>query len=335
VDGAPLHSRWNGPTGVVCDGEGNIVVADTLNSRIRFIDRSGQVSTLAGNGKKNNVDGDRLRASFELPTGVVIDRSGSVIVTCNRAVRKIDARTGEVSTLAGGSLLQADGVAVDGLGNILVADRGSDRIFQIDESGSVSPLIVKGGPNELSPFRYPRALAVDRAGNLLVCDDGHSRVCRLTFVEDDDRSQVAATSSSADAKAQGHETSGAVPSGGSTQTNSSAAGFLNRITSTRLRDAASSGVWGGLVSWTMASAASAFISNWVVERPLSLRGHALAFCAGTVAAAVHSYYRGEDLISLSGEGEIESIGILPSSGVNPATLGVAASIVALSTAKFI
>ncbi len=110
--------------------------------------------------------------------------------------------------------------------------------------------------------------------------------------------------------------------------------FFAHMTSTRVRDAGFAGLWGGLVTWTMTMAATALLSQSGVDRPLGLKAHAMAFGVGSVAAGVHSYFRGEDLLTLSadGSGAIESIGILPSTGVNVPTLGVAAMVVCLNTA---
>ncbi len=212
-DGPSHQSKWNGPIGLVCDGWGSVVVADSLNGRIRLIDKHGMVSTLAGNGKKSNIDGDHLNASFDSPTALALDLTGAILVTCNKALRKINPTTYEVSTVVAGAMFSPDGIAVDKSGHILVADRGADKIYQIDNSppnrsaaagsggagaGGITALTVhttsaSGGGgvaaaaaagNELSPFRYPRALAMDsRTGCLIVCDDGHSRICALNFVQ--------------------------------------------------------------------------------------------------------------------------------------------------------
>jgi hypothetical protein len=74
------------------DGDGNVIVADMFNCRIRKITPQGHVSTLAGTGEKGHRDGDRLdSAQFNQPCGVAVDESGDVIVAewLNHCIRRI------------------------------------------------------------------------------------------------------------------------------------------------------------------------------------------------------------------------------------------------------
>ena len=124
------------PSGVAVDGAGNVYVADTVNHRIRKITTSGVVSTLAGSGTSGYTDGTGTSAQFKHPIGVAVDGAGNVYVADqeNHRIRKITT-SGVVSTLAGstygytdgtGTSAQFDypiGVAVDGAGNVYVADQ--------------------------------------------------------------------------------------------------------------------------------------------------------------------------------------------------------------------
>src|SRR5207237_1018476 len=135
------------PDGVAADGSGNVYVADTDNSTIRKITSAGVVSTLAGTaGSAGSADGTGSAARFNYPQGVAVDGSGNVYVadTDNNTIRKITS-AGVVSTLAGtaGSTGGVDGtgsaaqfyspygVAVDGSGNVYVADTYSYAIRKI------------------------------------------------------------------------------------------------------------------------------------------------------------------------------------------------------------
>jgi hypothetical protein len=119
--------------------------ADYWNHLIRKITPAGWVTTLAGSGSAGSADGTGTAASFNLPVGVALDGSGNVYVAdgVNNLIRKITS-AGVVSTLAGsGSVGSADGtgtaasfnnpygVAVDGSGNVYVADFGNHLIRKI------------------------------------------------------------------------------------------------------------------------------------------------------------------------------------------------------------
>jgi DNA-binding beta-propeller fold protein YncE len=136
-DGEGAVALFDYPEGVAVDGDGNVIVADEFNHRIRRITPQGQVSTLAGNGDEGCRDGERTLAQFNCPSGLAVDAGGNVIVTDtgNERIRMITPQ-GQVSTLAGtGVQGHADGdrlalaqfhnprgVAVDENGNIIVAD---------------------------------------------------------------------------------------------------------------------------------------------------------------------------------------------------------------------
>ena len=152
TDGTGTSAQFDYPTGVAVDGAGNVYVADYDNHRIRKITASGVVSTLAGS-TQGNTDGTGTSAKFAYPRGVAVDGAGNVYVAdqYNDRIRKITA-SGVVSTLAGSSSGYADGtgtsakfynptgVAVDGAGNVYVADYYNHRIRKITASGVVSTL---------------------------------------------------------------------------------------------------------------------------------------------------------------------------------------------------
>jgi sugar lactone lactonase YvrE len=139
ADGVGAQATFNKPSGLAFD-HGQLYVVDTENDTIRKIDvQSGAVTTVAGSpGQVGAVDGSSTDARFSAPEGLAIDASGNLYVgdTENNTIRKIDAQSGIVSTVAGSVGVRG---SVDGTGTAAVLNR-------------------------------PKALTIDGAGNLYVVD---------------------------------------------------------------------------------------------------------------------------------------------------------------------
>ncbi|MES2695083.1 MAG: hypothetical protein V4773_16540, partial [Verrucomicrobiota bacterium] len=159
ADGTGAAARFLLPYGIAVDSAGNVYVADSGNHIIRKITPAGVVTTLAGTAQQAGfADGTGGAARFQMPFGLSVDGSGNVYVadSQNHAIRRVTA-AGAVSTVAGspansGSLdgsvgiARFDtprGVAVDGSGNLFVADSGKSIIRHI-AGGVVST--VAGSP---------------------------------------------------------------------------------------------------------------------------------------------------------------------------------------------
>ena len=204
-NGPVSQSLFNYPTSLAIDSSnGNIMVADAENNRIRLINMiSGNVSTIAGSGVYGYLDGPALQAQFYNPYGIALNPSnGNIFVadTNNNIIRLINMTSGNVSTIAGtgnygyldGPALQAQfnypyGIAFDSSnGNIFVADTSNSVIRLINmTSGNVSTFAGNGalgfsnGPALQAQFYNPYGIAFDSSnGNILVADT-YNNVIRL------------------------------------------------------------------------------------------------------------------------------------------------------------
>lgn len=188
ADGTGNAALFNGPQGVAVDGAGNVFVADHENHAIRMITPGGTASTLAGTPTSGFVDGNGAAARFDGPTGITVDGAGNLYVADqnNHATRKITS-SNDVTTLAGnGSRGFADGAgstarfyspsstAVDGAGNVYLADQLNDTIRKITPIGEVST--VAGVPGR---FYGPSGVAVDSSGNVYVADFQNHTIRRI------------------------------------------------------------------------------------------------------------------------------------------------------------
>lgn len=150
ADGNGTAATFRSPYGLALDAEGNVYVADHGNEKIRKVSPDGTVTTFAGSGATGGADGPGAAASFSTPFGMAVDAAGNVYVadSGNNKIRKVSP-DGAVATFAGsGACGSADGtgtaaafngpsgVAVDGAGNVWVADTWNSRIRKIASSGA-------------------------------------------------------------------------------------------------------------------------------------------------------------------------------------------------------
>lgn len=199
ADGAGSAASFRFPFGIAVDGIGNVYVGDLNNNKVRKISPDGVVSTLAGSGASGGANGTGAAASFNRPAGVAVDVDGNVYVVevTGQRVRKITP-AGVVSTLAGSgvqgsadgngtaaSFRNAEGIAVDGRGNVLVADTGNHKIRRITPAGVVSTLAGSGaqdsaeGDVAAASFNGPKGIAVDASGTVLVGDTGNNKIRKI------------------------------------------------------------------------------------------------------------------------------------------------------------
>ena len=209
-DGSPATAAiLNQPHGVAVDGDGNVYIADTLNNCVRKVDAvSGTISTFAGTGEfdYNEDGGPATEARLAHPFGIEVDGKGNLYIadSRNNRVRKVDAASGTISTIAGAGnwgysgdggpateaiLNEPHGVAIDGDGNVYIADTDNHRIHKVDAaSGTISTTAGTGeegysgdgGAATQAQLSFPSGVTVDGAGNFYIADSGNNRIRKVS-----------------------------------------------------------------------------------------------------------------------------------------------------------
>jgi sugar lactone lactonase YvrE len=205
VDGLPAtQTPVNNPYGVVVGPDGGLYFCEVDTGRTRRLDLvTGRLTTVAGNGTKAYAGdgGPALAASFSAPHEIRFDADGHLFVVERDAhvVRRVDARTRVVSTLAGtgvagfagdggpassAQLRQPHSIAFDARGNLLICDIGNQRVRTVDMRAlTISTLSGNGErtatPDEAplagTPLRGPRSIDTDDQGNAyLVLREGNA-----------------------------------------------------------------------------------------------------------------------------------------------------------------
>ncbi len=232
-DDKGIMARFNGPSGIAADREGNLFVSDSRNHRLRRITPEGVVTTIAGGGEVGTVTGDfadgaARAARFWCPSGLAWHPQKGLFIadTGNHRIRLLTPQ-GEVRTIAGGDTPRdangrpsggdADGpaanarfrfptgLALDGSGNLFVADTGNHSVRKITPDGNVTTIArfssvrnqilvaltntgsvtvpmtsVKAQPIGKQNVATPTSLIVDKTGNLIIADAGNQCLWQVT-----------------------------------------------------------------------------------------------------------------------------------------------------------
>lgn len=193
------------PLELALDAWGNVYIADVDNHRVRRLSPDGVMTTVAGNGTRGSSGdgGPATEASLAEPTGVVVDGDGTIYVAdfADHRVRRV-APDGRITTVAGtgspgstgdggpaavAELREPSALALDGEGNLYVADSGNDRVRRIAADGRITTVAGSGvfgtggdgGPATAAQLAVPSGLALDRSGNLYVAEQAGNRVRRI------------------------------------------------------------------------------------------------------------------------------------------------------------
>ena len=208
-DGGPATSaELHSPSGVFGDSAGNIFIADSGNERIReVVAATGIIHTVAGNGNFgfSGDGGPAPDAELVTPSGVFVDISGNIFIadTGNARIREVVAATGIIQTVAGNGTNGGGGdggpatsaqlngpfdVAVDGSGNVFIADSGNQRIREVVASTGTIQTVAgngaqgfsgDGGPATSASLRNPFGLSVDGSGNIFIADRDNNRIRKV------------------------------------------------------------------------------------------------------------------------------------------------------------
>jgi NHL repeat len=209
-DGAATSHSLYYPQAVATDAAGNVYIADTDNYRIRKVDTSGNMTTIAGNGTYgfSGDGGPATNATMTYPVGVAVDKAGNVYFTDTNNLRVRQINTADIiATYAGNgaygfggdggfatqtSLYYPEQVAVDPAGDVIIADTSNQRIRLVDGQGRIHTVAGNGyygyyGPEEnvlatTAELANPIGVGVDSSGNIYIGDTNNNLVREVSAV---------------------------------------------------------------------------------------------------------------------------------------------------------
>ncbi len=201
--GAATAAELNRPAGLAIDASNNLYIADARNNRVRIINTSGVINTLAGTGTAGYTGdgGAATAATMSEPSAVAIRSNGNILITDSRnnALRSINS-SGTIATLAGTGtagyagdggaataalITSPSAVYADGAGNIYLADL-SNAVRKINASDVITTVAGNGTPGysgdgsaaTLAQINLPAGVALDASGNLYIADNTNNVIRR-------------------------------------------------------------------------------------------------------------------------------------------------------------
>jgi hypothetical protein len=213
-NGPATDAALDYPQGLACDSTGNLYLVDS--ARIRMIAaKTGIITAYAGNGGAGYLGdgGPAIDAEFQNPVGLATDSSGNLYIadSRNNVIREVFAGSGMITTVAGtapqswypsagysgdggpatnAKLNYPQGVAVDGVGNLFIADSENNVIRKVNASNQIISTVAgntssglfgsgDGGPATSATVIEPQGIAVDSAGNLFIAEPYAEKVLEV------------------------------------------------------------------------------------------------------------------------------------------------------------
>jgi sugar lactone lactonase YvrE len=215
-DGKAAGAELDHPEAVAVNANGDVFIADTYSNRVLEATPGGSIRVVAGNGRAGYAgdNGPAAHAELNQPTGVAVDAQGNLYIadSANNVIRRVDAKTGIITTVAGdyaadkandglggfsgdggpatsAQLNDPQGVAVDGAGDLFIADTFNNAIREVTPAGIISTVVNYAGTGGAAPaagaessgkaptashLNTPYAVAVDPSTGVLYIADTHN-----------------------------------------------------------------------------------------------------------------------------------------------------------------
>ena len=220
--GNATRSALDHPEAVAVDAQGDLYIADTFNNRVVKVTPTGKMTAVAGTGTAGySGDGSRATsARLSEPAGVALDAKGNLYIAdaSNNVIRRVDATTADITTVAGNfaadkatdglggfagdggpatsaRLNDPQGVAVDGAGDLFIADTFNNAVREVTPAGVISTVVnaapaaggtppagseANGAPTA-SKLNTPYGISIDQAtSTLYVADTHNSKIAQVT-----------------------------------------------------------------------------------------------------------------------------------------------------------
>ncbi len=203
--GPATAAELDGPWGVAPDGSGNLYIGDIYDERVLKVNTSGIISDFAGGGSNLGIDGwgdggPATAADVDAPMGVELDAYGNVystdddgrirevntsgIINCIAGIGYSSGFSGDGGPATDAEITSPTGIALDGFGNLYIADIYNNRIRKVNTNGIISTIAGDstdgfsgdGGAATLAELSRPTGVAVDAIGNVYIVDWLNARI---------------------------------------------------------------------------------------------------------------------------------------------------------------